>query len=156
MKTKRIGILILFAILNFGALGIGTYFMDNGPNDLWYLALNKAPWTPPGWVFGAAWFTIMLCYSFFMMHFYYLFKSNKTFLILFGIQWILNISWNLFFFNLHEIFIGLLVLLLLILTLLKILKMSFRKGRYQSLLIIPYILWMMVAISLNAYIYFNN
>lgn len=156
MKTKRIGILILFVILNFGALGIGTYFMDNGPNDSWYLTLNKAPWTPPGWVFGAAWFSIMLCFSFFMMHFYDLFKSSKPFLILFVIQWFLNISWNLFFFNLQEIFVGLVVLLLLIIILFRILRISLRKGSYQSFLIAPYILWMMVAISLNAYIYINN
>ena len=52
----------LFLLLNFGALAIGSYFMNNGPQSNWYLTLNKAPWTPPGWVFGVAWTTIMICF----------------------------------------------------------------------------------------------
>lgn len=51
---KFTGTLILFLVLNFGALGIGTILMDNGPQSLWYTSLNQAPWTPMGWVFGAA------------------------------------------------------------------------------------------------------
>ena len=46
---------ILFLIINFGGLAIGNWFMNNGPISEWYLNLNKAPWTPPGWVFGVAW-----------------------------------------------------------------------------------------------------
>ena len=56
---KFAGTLILFLVLNFGALGIGTILMDNGPQSLWY-TFNQAPWTPMGWVFGAAW----TCYDF--------------------------------------------------------------------------------------------
>ena len=41
---------VLFLAINFSALGIGSYLMNNGPTSGWYLTLNKAPWTPPGWV----------------------------------------------------------------------------------------------------------
>ena len=58
--------LIIFFLLNFGALGIGGFFTGPGVSSEWYQNLNKAPWTPPGWVFGAAWTTIMICFSIYM------------------------------------------------------------------------------------------
>jgi tryptophan-rich sensory protein len=58
--------LILFLLINFGGLALGSYFMGDLDKNVWYKSLDKAPWTPPGWVFGAAWFSIMLFYSIFM------------------------------------------------------------------------------------------
>ena len=67
--------IILFLVLNFGALAIGSYFTDSGASSDWYQNLNKAPWTPAGWVFGAAWTSIMICYSVYMA---YLIKINRN------------------------------------------------------------------------------
>ena len=58
--------LVFFFLLNFGALALGSYLMGEGPTGNWYTNLNKAPWTPPGWVFGASWTLIMVCLSIFM------------------------------------------------------------------------------------------
>jgi len=65
---KKVLLLAFFLVLNFGALGIGVLLMNNGPQDAWYAALNKAPWTPPGWFFGVAWNTIMICFSIYMAY----------------------------------------------------------------------------------------
>ena len=46
--------IIIFLVLNFGALGIGGLFTGKGVPSEWYNELNKAPWSPPGWVFGFA------------------------------------------------------------------------------------------------------
>ena len=48
MWLKIIG----FLFLNFGALALGGLFAGSGAGSNWYAELNKAPWTPPGWVFG--------------------------------------------------------------------------------------------------------
>ena len=58
--------LALFLIVNFGALGIGSLFTSEGSGSEWYQNLEKAPWNPPGWMFGAAWTTIMICFSIYM------------------------------------------------------------------------------------------
>ena len=50
--------LLFFLLLNFGALALGGFLMGEGPSSAWYSNLNKAPWTPPGWVFGASWTVI--------------------------------------------------------------------------------------------------
>ena len=43
--------LLFFLLLNFGGLALGSFLMGEGPTGMWYSNLNKAPWTPPGWVF---------------------------------------------------------------------------------------------------------
>ena len=42
--------LIIFLLLNFGALALGGLFTGSGVSSDWYNGLNKAPWTPPGWM----------------------------------------------------------------------------------------------------------
>lgn len=147
--------IIIFLIINFGALGVGSWLMNNGPQTEWYINLKKAPWTPPGWVFGAAWTFIMICFSIYMAQLY---KNEKTNMIiaLFAFQIMLNISWNYVFFNQH--YVGLALVIITVLTLLMI---CFLIGFYTdvqlySLLLIPYVLWLIIATSLNYYIYANN
>ena len=60
--------LIIFLALNFGALAIGGLFTSKGVPSDWYVDLNKAPWTPPGWVFGTAWTTIMISFGVYMAY----------------------------------------------------------------------------------------
>ena len=81
--------LILFLILNFAALGIGGYLSGSGAASEWYADLNKAPWTPPGWVFGVAWTSIMICFSIYMAYLWPLFESKKQLVLLFGLQWVI-------------------------------------------------------------------
>ncbi len=147
--------LILFLIINFGGLALGTLLMNNGPMSDWYTHLNKAPWTPPGWVFGAAWTTIMICFSIYLVNF---FKENYSAkkLVLFVIQVVLNVSWNYVFFNQHQVTFGLLVLLLLT-SLIFYFFFTYRKEqKKKSYLLLPYLIWLCVANSLNLYILIHN
>ena len=146
---------IVFLVINFGALAIGTLLMNNGPQSDWYINLNQAPWTPPGWVFGFAWTTIMLCFSIYMANLYLLEPTTKV-KILFTVQFMLNVSWNLVFFNMHLIALGLIVILALTF-IVSILMFTYRKLiPLKSFLILPYFLWLLVATSLNAYILLYN
>ena len=152
---KLLKISIFFLVLNFSALAIGSWLMNNGPITNWYMNLNQAPWTPPCWVFGIAWTTIMICFSVYMA---YLFMEifNINLILLYLTQLGLNISWNYIFFNQHAIGLGLfcIIALTIIVTLFLI---NYRKLlQFKSLLIVPYFLWLLIATSLNAYIYFYN
>ena len=148
-------ILIVFLIINFGALGIGSLLMGNGPQSEWYLSLNKAPWTPPGWVFGAAWTAIMICFSIYMAQLYTNDKSAQV-IVLFLVQVLLNVGWNYVFFNQHKIGLGLLIITLLTLLILYFLIRFYSQLQLASLLIVPYVLWLIIATSLNYYVYSNN
>ena len=152
MWLKIIG----FLFLNFGALALGGLFAGSGAGSNWYDELNKAPWTPPGWVFGFAWTTIMLCFSVYMATLYAKTKSVKTVIILYAIQWMLNVAWNPIFFHLHNPIIGLIVIVVLtgLVTYFLIRYRSSQKG--YSLLLLPYVIWLFIATSLNAYVVFMN
>jgi len=151
----KIKLLIFFLIVNFGALGIGSWLMNNGPMTDWYINLNKAPWTPPGWVFGLAWTTIMLCFSIYMTYLQRL-NNNIKLWILFAIQVVLNVSWNYIFFNRHFITGGLIIIIALSLLIFYFL-ITYRKSlKLQSIWIFPYFIWLCLATSLNMYIVFYN
>ena len=98
----KIKYLILFLFVNFGGLGFGSWLMNNGPMTSWYQNLNKAPWTPPGWVFGMAWTLIMICFSFYMAYAYKELNNKQLLIGLFIFQLILNIGWNPSFFYFYE------------------------------------------------------
>ncbi len=152
---KKYQLVILFLIINFAALGIGSWFMANGPSSQWYLELNKAPWTPPGWVFGAAWTTIMICFSFYMAQLLHL-KKQALVLGLFAVQFLLNVSWNYIFFNQHLVTLGFINIVLLTLVVMYFLFKFNNNLKTKSWLVVPYVVWLLIATSLNAYILFNN
>ncbi len=147
--------LLLFLFLNFLALGIGGALMGSGPTGDWYQNLKIAPWTPPGWVFGAAWTTIMLCFSFYMADLVGLEPNNKV-KGLFALQWVLNVGWNYVFFNQQMVLTGLVWIILLTVLVTYFFMNYYSTLQAKSWLIAPYVIWLCIATSLNAYIWLNN
>ena len=148
--------LVIFLVLNFAALGIGGMFTGKGVPSEWYQNLDKAPWTPPGWVFGVAWTTIMICFTVYMAYAWEIKASRNLLLGLFTVQWILNVSWNPVFFKYHQILGGLIIIFLLTLLIGYFLFGQISQLKVKSLLVLPYFLWLLIATSLNAYIYVKN
>ena len=146
---------ILFTIINFSALAIGSWLMNNGPKTQWYTNLNQAPWSPPGWVFGIAWSVIMLLFSAFMSYLIQVDRSKKV-LALFGVQLVLNIFWNYLFFNKHLIIIGLLNILFLNFLMFYFLIAFKTKIKNKRFFVLPYCIWLVLATSLNLYIALHN
>lgn len=146
---------IIFFLANFGALAIGGFLMGEGPSSEWYQEANQAPWTPPGWVFGAAWTFIMLAYTFYMGIAWNRIPRQKL-LGVYSVQLIFNIGWNPVFFDLHGAEMGLLIISFL--TILIWLKLFlFRKSmKGWSLLLLPYSIWLTIATSLNLYFLLYN
>ena len=129
--------------------------MADGSNSDWYIDLNKAPWTPPGWVFGLAWSFLLICFSIYLALLSQKKVSNKLVVIIL-VQYLLNISWNYFFFNQHLIELGLIDLSILTITVLYIFYSNLKTMKWKSIFIIPYFLWLLVATSLNLYIVIYN
>ena len=146
---------ILFLIVNFAALGIGGLLQDEGPMSDWYQNLNQAPWTPPGWVFGAAWTTIMVCFSFFMAYLTNHESRNKL-IALFSVQFFLNVIWNAVFFKHHMIGLALLIIISLSVLVAYFLFAYAQDLKTKALLIAPYFIWLCIATSLNIYAMIYN
>jgi translocator protein len=142
---------IVFLLFNFGALALGGLFTKDGVTSEWYQNLAKAPWTPPGWVFGAAWTTIMICFSIYMTILWDKTPNKKQLALVFGVQWVLNVVWNPLFFNLHQLEVALVVIVMLTLVVGYFLFGKRSMMGWASLLVAPYFLWLLIATSLNAY-----
>lgn len=148
--------ILLFLMINFGGLALGALITNPGISSDWYANLEIAPWTPPGWVFGAAWTTIMICFAVFMVMTYEKSKTRTALIGLFTLQWILNVSWNLIFFKYQAVLMGLIVIAALTILMGYFCFASFKKSGWHWLLVTPYFIWLLIATSLNAYIYLYN
>jgi len=148
--------IILFLVINFAGLGLGGYFTGKGVGSVWYENLDKAPWTPPGWVFGFAWTTIMICFALYMAMLWDKTTDRNKLLILFIAQWILNFLWNPIFFHFQNASLALLCIGVLTVIIGYIAYSSHKTLNSANLLIMPYFIWLLLASSLNAYIVFNN
>ena len=153
--NPQLKLLLLFLLFNFGGLALGSYLQGSIANNTWYAELNRAPWTPPGWVFGAAWFVIMLAYSYYLSQLSV--TINHRFIsVLFVLSWVLNVAWSPLFFRFHQTQLALLVLALLFLCILTFFLLFGRKMGVLSFLLLPYLVWLGIAFSLNWYVIANN
>ena len=148
--------IIIFLVLNMGALALGGLFTSKGVPSDWYANLNKAPWTPPGWLFGIAWTTIMICFSIYMAAAWDKVGNTKILVVLFAIQWILNVAWNPAFFYFNQVGLGLVIISLLTILMGYFLVIYWGNLKAFSYLVLPYFIWLLIATSLNGYILLKN
>ena len=145
-------------LINFGALALGNAWTGPGVTSDWYVNANQAPWTPPGWIFGAAWFTIAITYAAMMA---YLDTSKYRHLDevqqWFWFSIVLNIVWNPVFFWLHATWTGVVILVTLAYLIYRLVDFTRKTmGWKVAWLGMPYFIWLMIATSLNMYIAIMN
>ena len=155
MKTRNILKLVLSIVVCEFAGIIGSIFTARAI-PIWYTSLNKPPFTPPNWLFAPAWITL---YALMGIAAFIIWRKGldkygvKTALIIFLIQLILNAQWSIVFFGLRSPFGGIIVIIVLwmaiLLTILRFLKIS----RPAGALLLPYILWVSFAATLNVSIW---
>jgi tryptophan-rich sensory protein len=150
----------LVQLIIFGlALFFGSQFTGSGLNSDWYKNLLLPPWQPAGWVFGAAWTTIMLTFSAaiaIVIPYNKVFSFESNFVKVFWIQIVLNVAWNILFFKFNfTLFSFLEIIALLVLVVLISIK-SFSYSTLSGILCLPYAIWLLIACSLNGYIWIKN
>ena len=83
-------------------------------------------------------------------------RERKVLVRLYSIQWILNILWNPLFFYMHWSGLALFEIILLTILLAFITIYYWREMKWAVLLLSPYVIWLCIATSLNAYVFFYN
>lgn len=145
---------IIFILINFIGLAIGGIWTNQGVSSDWYNNLIQAPWTPPGWVFGAAWTTIGLTFGLATSKFYL--EKDHDMVFFYILTWFLNLMWNPIFFTMKAPLLS-----LIIITNLSVLigfmthEMRVRHGKWV-LTMLPYFVWLVIATSLNLFILIMN
>lgn len=112
-------------------------------NMFWYKQLNKPLLTPPDWVFAPVW---SILYFMMFLSLFFLLKSGNLSqklipISLFGIQLLLNLSWNPIFFEYHKIKLAFIISILLWVFILLCIISFYPHSKIASMLLIPYFIW---------------
>lgn len=143
----------------FICLGIGytaNLFQAESINS-WYPILIKSSLTPPNYVFPIVWTILYLCMGISIGLIWNRAKANKLKLNwIFIIQLFLNFTWSIIFFYMQNPFWGFLNILLLDIFVILYIILSYKVNKLSSILFIPYLLWLILATYLNAFIILYN
>lgn len=145
----------ILLLVGLGAT-VGALF---GP-DAWYAALLKPTWNPPSWVFGPVWTALyaMMAIALWLVRREVGSEESlrRRALLLFAIQFALNMAWTPLFFALHSPGLAFAEICLLWIALL---STALTFGRVRALagyLLLPYLLWVSFALVLNGTIWLMN
>lgn len=148
---------VLAMVLSFLPGLVGAMFSPNGLSDIWYNDLTKSVLNPAGWVFGVAW---SLLYLLLGVAFYLVISNHKnkksSAYTWFIVNIILNALWSYLFFGLQMVWGGLIVIAGLISVSIFMMRSFKEINKVAGYLVIPYIVWLVFALYLNAMVIFLN
>lgn len=161
MGPQLLGLLVFLAAsaLVAGLGGLATATNVNG----WYATADKAPWSPPNWLFGPVWtvlYTAMAVAAWLVWR--RRTAGTRAALTAYAVQLVLNLLWTPVFFGLYPVLgtsalwlaFGIIVALAaaVAITVLRFGPIS----RTAGLLLLPYLSWIVFAASLNLWAALHN
>lgn len=152
--ASAVGVVLLCILL--GAVGglVTAPAIEN-----WYVTLEKPWFTPPSWLFVPVW---ALLYTLQGLVAWLLWRSGvhrrpvRVALVLFGIQFALNMAWSPAFFGLRSPLAGIAVIVPLIAAIAATMEASWYVDRRATVLLVPYLFWVGFAMVLNLVIFSLN
>ena len=148
MLKNKILSFILFFIITFSASFIGGTVSIN-LKEPWYSTLIKSSLNPPDWVFAPVWTILYLMMTFAIWNFWHSKNRDINTVYIYFIHIIINTTWSIVFFGLHQIFLALVVLVILIGLIITLIIRYKRVNFVSYYLMIPYLLWCCYALFLN-------
>lgn len=117
----------------------------------WYPTLVKPAWTPPDWVFGPVWTVlyILMAAAAWLVWRERARSPIRGALTLYVVQLLLNVAWSGLFFGLRSPGLGLLGIAALLGAIGGTLVVFWQARRLAGWLLVPYLLWVSYAASLN-------
>ena len=124
----------------------------------WYSTLHRPTLTPPNYIFPVAWTILygMIGTCGWLIWRFPVFSKLSVIKTLYVTQLILNWSWTPLFFHYHLTGHSLVVLVLMDILVATLIFLAYRKMRAVSLLMLPYLSWILFATYLNFYIWWCN
>jgi len=161
LATSRAGSFALLALslaLVFAVAALGGAASTSGLRD-WYEGLDKAPWNPPGWVFGPAWtvlYVLMAVAAWLVARTGLDQRAVQLALVLYLAQLALNLGWSLLFFGARAPGWALLDIVLLCVLVAATTVAFWRIDTTAGWLLVPYLGWILFATTLNLWIVLKN
>lgn len=148
--------LALVGFIGLGLLvGAAAGALTAGSIGGWYAALIHPPGTPPNALFGPVWSVLYVLMGVAAWRIWRLVQAGPA-LRLWGWQLAVNAAWTPVFFGLHRPLAALGVLVLLLVLLGLTIRRFATIDRPAAALLVPYLLWSLYALYLNAGICWLN
>ena len=152
---RRFDLLAWFTGWSILTLLLGGWFTAMGLNE-WYETLEKPPFQPPSWAFTPAWFTIFTLLTIATWRVARHPRRDQTTMTLYGVQLALNAAWSLLFFTFQRPDWALVEILALDAVVLALAIRYLRIDRLAGVLLAPYVVWLVLATAINAWIVQNT
>jgi translocator protein len=150
MPRGRVAVAALWAALGVVAVaGLGGLATELGP---WYRALKQPWWQPPDWAFGPAWSVIYLLTAVAAVRVWLRAQTPReraTWLAALAANGAINVFWSWLFFKARRPDWALAEVVLLWLSIVLLIVLARRHDVVAALLLVPYLLWVAFAASLN-------
>jgi tryptophan-rich sensory protein len=152
--SRRIIALIGWLILCLGASGIAFFVSTEG----WYAALRKPSWNPPPWLFGPVWtlLYVMMAVAAWLVWREGGWKRQSRPRGWFIFQWFLNLLWTPLFFGMHRAGLAFIDIVLLWGAIAGTVMLFWRVRKAAGALLVPYLIWVTFAATLNFTIWSIN
>ncbi|WP_427004698.1 TspO/MBR family protein [Pseudarthrobacter sp. H2] len=163
-RGTRHEVLALLLFLGASALvaGLGGLATASNVNG-WYATADKAPWSPPNWVFGPAWTVLYLAMA---VAAWLVWRrrngKSRAALTSYGVQLALNLLWTPVFFGLYTVlgtpalWTAFAIIVALAVAVATTVTLFGPISRAAGLLMLPYLSWVVFAASLNLWAALNN
>ena len=153
-KNKFLSFLI-FGFVTFSASFIGSIATITS-KEPWYSSLNKSGLNPPDWVFAPVWTTLYLFMTIAIWSAWHKNYKDLNIIYIYLMHLFFNTTWSIVFFVFHNIFAAL-INLIIIIGFIIILMIKYKKiSNLSFILMIPYLLWCIYALTLNTSLYTLN
>ena len=147
--------LLFFLAFSFGASAWGG-FVTSIYKEPWYSTLIKPGFNPPDYIFPAIWVVLYLSMAFAIWLIWINPKKTEKIIYIYFVHLLINASWSVVFFALHQIFLALVVILIILFLVLWLIKLYYPINKLSSFLMVPYFIWLIFAFILNLNIFLLN
>ena len=145
----------LFLTITFSASFIGR-LTTLSSKEPWYSQLEKSNFNPPDWIFAPVWTTLYFMMTLAVWIFWHSKNRDTNTIYIYFIHILLNTTWSIVFFAMHNIFLALINLMILVLLIIVLTLRFKRVNNVSAYLMIPYLLWSCYALFLNFNLYLLN
>ncbi len=154
-KKNKFIYLLLFLFLGFFMAWWGGY-ITNYFKEPWYSGIMKPSFNPPDWIFAPVWISLYLMMGVAAWLVWLSPQKTEKILNIFYIHLLVNASWSIAFFAMHQILASLIIIGIIILFVIWLIKLYYPINKISALLMIPYLAWLGFAFILNFSIYNLN
>ena len=153
-KNKFLSFLI-FGFVTFSASFIGSIATITS-KEPWYSTLNKSGLKPPDWVFAPIWTTLYLFMTIAIWSAWHKNYKDLNLIYIYLMHLFFNTTWSIVFFVFHNIFAALINLIIIISFIIVLMIKYYKISNLSFMLMIPYLLWCIYALTLNVSLYILN